>query len=68
MNTAWLHNRWPQVADDLLEDMGLKVMRSGGNWLTWPLRVISVKELANLKEEREVRRALKGRSVAGTAD
>ncbi|TBU39196.1 FAD/NAD(P)-binding domain-containing protein [Dichomitus squalens] len=53
---------WPQVADDLLEDMGLKVMRSGGTWLTWPFRVVSVKEIAGLKEERDARRALKGTS------
>lgn len=37
--------------------MGLKVMRSGGNWLTWPFRVVRTKELAGLKEERDARRA-----------
>ncbi|KAM5542339.1 hypothetical protein V8D89_003798 [Ganoderma adspersum] len=47
---------WPQVADDLLEDMGLEVMRSGGSWLTWPFRVMQIKELARLKEERDARR------------
>ena len=49
--------RWPQVTDDLLEDMGLEVMRSGGNWLTWPFRVVQIKEVAGLKEERDARRA-----------
>ena len=49
--------RWPQVADDLLEDMGLEVMRSGGNWLTWPFHTVSIKELGKLKEERDARRS-----------
>jgi hypothetical protein len=42
--------------DELLEDMGLQAMRSGGNWLSWPFRVIGVEEIARLKEEREERR------------
>lgn len=49
--------RWPQHADDLLEDMGLPVMRSGGNALTWPFQVVDLKEIQNLKEERDTRRA-----------
>ncbi len=49
--------RWPQHADDLLEDMGLPVMRSGGNALTWPFKVVDLSEIKNLKEERDARRA-----------
>ncbi|KAI0329615.1 FAD/NAD-P-binding domain-containing protein [Cubamyces sp. BRFM 1775] len=47
---------WPQHVDDLLEDMGLPVMRSGGNALTWPFKVIDIKEIKYLKEERDARR------------
>ncbi|OJT15472.1 hypothetical protein TRAPUB_7343 [Trametes pubescens] len=47
---------WPQHVDDLLEDMGLAVMRSGGNGLTWPFKVIDLKEIAHLKEERDAKR------------
>jgi len=47
---------WPQLADDLLEDMGLPAQRSGGNWLTWPFKPIDLAELANLKEERDAKR------------
>ncbi|PSS11005.1 hypothetical protein PHLCEN_2v3301 [Hermanssonia centrifuga] len=46
----------PQAVDTLLEDMGLKSMRSGGNWFTWPFRVIDSKEIQFLTEERETRR------------
>ncbi len=49
-------HRWPQHVDDLLEDMGLAVMRSGGNGLTWPFKVIDLKEIAHLKEERDAKR------------
>ncbi|EJF62217.1 hypothetical protein DICSQDRAFT_169248 [Dichomitus squalens LYAD-421 SS1] len=31
---------WSQHADDDLEDMGLPIMRSGGNAITWPFKVI----------------------------
>ena len=48
--------RWPQLADDLLEDMGLPSERSGGNWLTWPFKPIDLAELANLKDERDAKR------------
>ncbi|KAI0638615.1 FAD/NAD(P)-binding domain-containing protein [Trametes polyzona] len=48
---------WPQYGDDLLEDMGLRVMRSGGNALTWPFKPVDSAELKTLKEERDVRRA-----------
>ncbi|KAI0677681.1 FAD/NAD(P)-binding domain-containing protein [Trametes maxima] len=48
---------WPQHADDLLEDMGLRIMRSGGNALTWPFKVVQLNEIINVKEERDARRA-----------
>ncbi|KAI0312356.1 FAD/NAD-P-binding domain-containing protein [Amylostereum chailletii] len=48
---------WPQVVDELLNDIGVKSMRSGGNWLTWPFKIVSVAELANVKEERDANRA-----------
>ncbi|KAJ6507903.1 FAD/NAD-P-binding domain-containing protein [Mycena vitilis] len=47
---------WPQYVDDLLEDMHLPSMRSGGNWFTWPFQVVDVKEIANLHEERAANR------------
>ncbi|KAJ7486161.1 FAD/NAD-P-binding domain-containing protein [Mycena galericulata] len=47
---------WPQYSDELLEDMYLPSMRSGGNWLTWPFKVISINELATLHEERQANR------------
>jgi dimethylaniline monooxygenase (N-oxide forming) len=46
--------------DDLLDDMELPSMRSGGNWLTWPFRVISVDEIATLGEERRAKREVDG--------
>ncbi|KAJ7158509.1 FAD/NAD-P-binding domain-containing protein [Mycena filopes] len=48
---------WPQQTDELLEDMYLPSMRSGGNWFTWPFKVIKVKELATLHEERAANRS-----------
>ncbi|KAJ7367120.1 FAD/NAD-P-binding domain-containing protein [Mycena albidolilacea] len=48
---------WPQYTDQLLEEMGLRSMRSGGNWLTWPFKVIDVKEIGTLAEERREKRA-----------
>lgn len=47
---------WPQAVDDLLNDMGLPNMRSGGNWSTWPFKVIDLKEIEHLKEERTKKR------------
>ncbi|KIJ54017.1 hypothetical protein M422DRAFT_201119 [Sphaerobolus stellatus SS14] len=47
---------WPQAADQLLEDMYLVNMRSGGNWITWPFKVIDLSEIAHLKEERNAKR------------
>ncbi|KAI0262584.1 FAD/NAD-P-binding domain-containing protein [Gloeopeniophorella convolvens] len=49
---------WPQFTDDLLEDLGLRSERSGGNWLTWPFKTIDVAEIATLKEERDAKRKL----------
>lgn len=31
-------------------------MRSGGNWLTWPFKVVSLDEIATLGAERRARR------------
>ncbi|KAF8901932.1 hypothetical protein CPB84DRAFT_1679400, partial [Gymnopilus junonius] len=44
---------WPQAADQLLEDLYLRSMRSGGNWFTWPFKVMDLKEVSSLREERE---------------
>jgi len=49
---------WPQFVDDLLEDMGIPVMRSGGNWLTWPFKAIDLDEISTLKAERDAKRNL----------
>jgi len=42
--------------DELLDDMGLPSMRSGGNWLTWPFKVISPAEIKDLGKERHAKR------------
>ncbi|KAI9460710.1 FAD/NAD-P-binding domain-containing protein [Russula earlei] len=47
---------WPQLVDELLEDMGVRAMRSGGNWLTWPFKVVDLDEISSLKEERDAKR------------
>ncbi|KAF9240381.1 FAD/NAD(P)-binding domain-containing protein [Melanogaster broomeanus] len=47
---------WPQAIDELLDDMEVPSMRTGGNWLTWPLRVISLDEIASLGKERRIKR------------
>jgi len=49
-------HRWPQAMDELLDDMGLPSMRSGGNWLTWPFKVISPAEIKDLGKERHAKR------------
>ncbi|KAL0575359.1 hypothetical protein V5O48_006610 [Marasmius crinis-equi] len=54
---------WPQYTDELLKEMGLQSGRSGGNWLTWPFKVIDMSQLATLREERRERRARLGKSV-----
>lgn len=52
--------RWPQAADEILEDMHVRSLRSRGNWLTWPFRVIDLSELSMLgAERRAVREAHK---------
>ena len=40
----------------MLNDMGLKTMRSGGSWLTWPFKTIDISEIENLTEERDEKR------------
>ncbi|KAF8585177.1 FAD/NAD(P)-binding domain-containing protein [Ramaria rubella] len=47
---------WPQAMDELLADMKLPNMRSGGNWLTWPFKVIDLEEISRLGEERRATR------------
>jgi len=47
---------WPQLVDELLEDMGVRAMRSGGNWLTWPFKVTDLREISTLKAERDAQR------------
>ncbi|KAF8802217.1 FAD/NAD(P)-binding domain-containing protein [Phlegmacium glaucopus] len=44
---------WPQAADELLEDMYLPIHRSGGSWYNWIFKVIDLKEIATLGEERQ---------------
>jgi dimethylaniline monooxygenase (N-oxide forming) len=43
---------WPQAADELLEDMYLPTLRSGGSWFNWVFKVMDLKEIATLGEER----------------
>ncbi|KAF9035558.1 hypothetical protein BJ165DRAFT_1533546 [Panaeolus papilionaceus] len=50
---------WPQAADQLLEDMYLPSLRSGGNWLNWAFKVIDLQEIENLTAERQERRNIK---------
>lgn len=50
------HYRWPQIVDEILEDLELPSLRSGGNWLTWPFKVIDLTEIATLREERDAKR------------
>ena len=47
---------WPQAADELLEDMYLPIMRNGGSWLNRVLKVIDLKEITTLGEERRAMR------------
>jgi hypothetical protein len=55
-NDVSVPSRWPQYCDEILEDMKLPSWRSGGNGLTWPFKVVNVKEIETLTEERIVRR------------
>ncbi|KAF7299668.1 FAD/NAD(P)-binding domain-containing protein [Mycena chlorophos] len=49
---------WPQFTDDLLREMGLRTIRSGGNWFTWPFKTIDIDdELASLRDERAAKRS-----------
>ncbi|KDQ09323.1 hypothetical protein BOTBODRAFT_148267 [Botryobasidium botryosum FD-172 SS1] len=48
---------WPQLVDELLEDMDLPAMRSGGSWLTWPFKVNNISQIATVGEERRQKRA-----------
>ena len=41
--------------------MYLLSMRSGGNWLTRPFKVVSISELAALGEERRIKREVERR-------
>jgi len=36
--------------------MSLPSRRSGGNWLTWPFKIIRIEEIENLGEERRAKR------------
>ena len=47
---------WPQATDELLEDMRLPSLRSGGHWFNWPFKVISITELDTLHDERSANR------------
>ncbi|KAL1940036.1 hypothetical protein VTO73DRAFT_9371 [Trametes versicolor] len=55
---------WPQYADDMLEDMGLRVLRSGGNALTWAFKPVDSVEIKGLKEERDARRESRAAKVS----
>ena len=47
--------------------MELQTMRSGGNWLTWPFKIIDLREIQFLKEERDRKRAeYEGNTVSPT--
>lgn len=58
----YIWHSWPQAVDDLLEDMELPVHRSGGNWFTWPFKVIESKEILSLGDERREKRQQKSQS------
>ena len=51
---------YAQAADDLLEDMRLPIIRSGGNWFNWVFKTINISELASLTQERAEKRAKLG--------
>ena len=52
---------YAQAADDLLEDMHLPIIRSGGNWFNWVFKTINISELASLTQERAEKRANVGK-------
>jgi hypothetical protein len=33
--------------------MGVRAMRSGGSWASWPFKAINLDEISNLKAERD---------------
>jgi dimethylaniline monooxygenase (N-oxide forming) len=39
-----------------MEDMNLPTIRSGGNWFNWVFRVVDLKEISTLGEERQALR------------
>ncbi|THH14463.1 hypothetical protein EW146_g5873 [Bondarzewia mesenterica] len=47
---------WPQLVDTMLEDMQLPSARSGGYWFNWPFKVVDLKEIEHLSEERRQKR------------
>lgn len=53
---------WPQYTDELLEDMGLRCMRSVPpgilSWILWPFFTIRNEELGSLGKERSEKREL----------
>lgn len=59
--TEMMHS-WPQYADELLEDMELPALRSGGSWFTWAFKPMNIHELDTLHEERRANRQ-KGQRV-----
>ncbi len=61
---AFFFLRWPQYADDMLEDMGLRVLRSGGNALTWAFKPVDSAEIRMLKEERDAWRERRAARVS----
>lgn len=48
----------------MLEDMGLRVLRSGGNALTWAFKPVDSAEIKTLKEERDARRESRAARVS----
>lgn len=58
--------RYPQAADELLEDMYLPSIRTGNswfNWFTWWLSAIDITQLRTLGEERRAQRARQNQDV-----
>jgi len=46
-----------QFEDDLLEDMGLPIIRGGGNWANWLFKIHESSQLTTIGEERRANRA-----------
>ena len=62
MDGSQLSFSWPQMTDELLNDMHLRTHRSGGG-LLWPFKTIDTSQIENLHEER---RALRGQYSSGS--